>query len=93
MSVLVIGGTGFIGWRIRLEPARPVPTPAVAGGRVFFGAGFGSFDFFAFDALTGRVLWKTVGDRPPADAKDAAGENDVAKERDGAEDLARGSLP
>lgn len=50
-------GTGFGGWRIRLTPARAVPTPAVAGDRVFFGAGFGSYDFFAFDAKTGAPAW------------------------------------
>ncbi len=50
--------TGFSGWRIRLKPERPVPTPALAGGRVFFGAGFGSYDFFAFDARTGVPAWQ-----------------------------------
>ncbi len=51
-------GTGLSGWRIRLQPARPVPTPAIADGRVFFGAGFGSYDFFAFDARTGAPAWR-----------------------------------
>lgn len=49
--------TGFGGWRIVLEPKRAVPTPAVANGSVFVGGGFGSYDFFAFDARTGAPAW------------------------------------
>jgi outer membrane protein assembly factor BamB len=50
--------TGFGGWRIALEPKRAITTPAVAGGHVFVGGGFGSYDFFAFDAHTGAPAWR-----------------------------------
>src|SRR5271165_2587541 len=61
-------GTGFGGWRIRIDPRRAVPTPAIAGSRAFVGAGFGSFEFYAFDARTGAVIWnlRTKDDGPTA---------------------------
>ncbi len=66
--------TGFGGWRIRLDPKTPVPTPAVAGGRVFVGGGFGSYDFFAFDAQTGAPAWHLhTGDDGPTCAVLAEG--------------------
>lgn len=60
--------TGFSGWRIGLEPRRAVPTPAVAHGRLFVGGGFGSYDFYAFDARTGSAAWHlhTSDDGPTA---------------------------
>src|SRR5262245_20266930 len=60
--------TGFVGWRVRLEPQRAVPTPAVAGGRIFVGGGFGSYDFYSFDARTGAQVWhlRTTDDGPTA---------------------------
>src|ERR1051325_6306531 len=60
--------TGFAGWRIPLEPNRAVPTPAVAQGRLFVGGGFGSYDFYAFDARTGAQVWylQTTDDGPTA---------------------------
>jgi outer membrane protein assembly factor BamB len=47
---------------------RPLATPAVAGGFVFLGGGFGSYDFYALDAETGRVAWQhqTTDDGPTA---------------------------
>ncbi|MCI0746578.1 MAG: PQQ-binding-like beta-propeller repeat protein [Verrucomicrobia subdivision 3 bacterium] len=61
-------GTGFSGWRVRLDTSRAVPTPAAGGGRVYVGAGFGSYDFYSFDALTGRQAWhlSTTDDGPTA---------------------------
>ncbi len=60
--------TGFTGWRVKLETGRAVPTPAVARGRVFVGGGFGSYDFYAFDAPTGAQVWHlgTADDGPTA---------------------------
>jgi Ca-activated chloride channel family protein len=47
---------------------RSLATPAVVGGRVFLGGGFGSFDFYAFDAQTGALAWQyqTADDGPTA---------------------------
>jgi outer membrane protein assembly factor BamB len=63
------------GWKIAIPGERPLASPAIAGGKVFVGGGFGSHEFYAFDAATGRSpsgpprarttarlqpLWKTV---------------------------------
>ena len=60
--------TGFGGWRVRIDPQRAVPTPAVSGSRVFVGGGFASYEFYAFDAHTGTVAWhlRTKDDGPTA---------------------------
>src|ERR1051325_8697041 len=60
--------TGFAGWQIRLETKRAVPTPAVDGDRLFVGAGFGTFEFYSFDARTGAPVWRlrTSDDGPTA---------------------------
>src|SRR5438105_9085911 len=60
--------TGFGGWRLQLDPTRPVPTPAVWRNRVLVGGGFGSFEFYAFDGHTGSVAWhlRTKDDGPTA---------------------------
>ena len=60
--------TGFAGWRVTLEPGRAVPTPAVDRDRIFVGGGFGSYDFYAFDAHTGAQVWHlgTTDDGPTA---------------------------
>ena len=64
----VVAESGRLGWRVRLPGGRPLATPAVAGGRVFLGGGFGSHEFYAFSAGDGRVLWKVAtsddGPRP-----------------------------
>jgi Ca-activated chloride channel homolog len=56
------------GWRLTLPHQRPLATPAVSGGRVFLGGGFGSYEFYALDADTGRVAWEyqTQDDGPTA---------------------------
>jgi outer membrane protein assembly factor BamB len=58
------------GWRVAIPGRRPLATPAVVDGRVFLGGGFGSYDFFAFDADTGAVAWQyqTTDDGPTAAA-------------------------
>ena len=60
--------TGFTGWRINIKRGRAVPTPAIGGGRVFVGGGFGSYDFYAFDAKSGSLAWHlpTTDDGPTA---------------------------
>ena len=38
------------GWKVTIPGGRPLATPAVVDGRVFLGGGFGSHEFYAFDA-------------------------------------------
>ena len=59
---------GRTGWKIRIPGQRPLATPAVANGCVFLGGGFGSYDFYAFDADSGAVRWQyqTNDDGPTA---------------------------
>jgi hypothetical protein len=42
------------GWKVKIPGARPLASPAIAEGKVFVGGGFGSHEFYAFDASTGR---------------------------------------
>jgi outer membrane protein assembly factor BamB len=65
-----MGLEGFSGWRVRLTPRRGVPTPAVVGGAVLFGGGFGSHEIYAVDAATGQRRWqyRTTDDGPTAAA-------------------------
>jgi len=46
---------------------RPIATPACADGRLFVGGGFGSHEFFAFDAKTGALAWQVRHSRRRAD--------------------------
>ncbi len=59
---------GFLGWEVRLHGERELPTPCVGGGLVFLGGGFGSYEFYALDADTGRLAWArhTSDDGPTA---------------------------
>jgi outer membrane protein assembly factor BamB len=56
------------GWKVTIPGRRPLATPAVAHGRLFLGGGFGSYEFYAFDAATGRLAWQyqTTDDGPTA---------------------------
>jgi outer membrane protein assembly factor BamB len=47
---------------------RPSASAGVASGRLFLGGGFGSYDFYALDAVSGHVLWQyqTEDDGPTA---------------------------
>lgn len=56
------------GWQLKMPGDRPLATPAVVDGQVFLGGGFGSYDFFALAADTGRVIWhyQTEDDGPTA---------------------------
>ncbi|MEN6448996.1 MAG: PQQ-binding-like beta-propeller repeat protein, partial [Thermoguttaceae bacterium] len=56
------------GWKVVIPGNRPLATPAVVGGKLFIGGGFGSYEFYAFDAKTGKLLWqyRTADDGPTA---------------------------
>ncbi len=55
-------------WVVRLPGNRPIATPAYADGRLFVGGGYGSHEFYAFDAKTGKEIWRlhTSDDGPTA---------------------------
>jgi outer membrane protein assembly factor BamB len=59
---------GKVGWKMVIPGNRPLATPAIADGRVFIGAGFGSHEFYCFDAKTGKKVWvhQTGDDGPTA---------------------------
>jgi Ca-activated chloride channel family protein len=56
------------GWKLDIPGNRPLATPAVVDGKVFVGGGFGSHEFYAVDAVTGKKLWQyqTADDGPTA---------------------------
>ena len=56
-------------WALRITGGRPIATPAYWGGMVFIGGGYGSHEFYAFDARTGALKWKVnTGDDGPTAA-------------------------
>ncbi|MFP6900435.1 MAG: PQQ-binding-like beta-propeller repeat protein, partial [Opitutales bacterium] len=59
---------GRRGWMNSFPGARPIATPAYDKGMLFVGGGYGSYEFYAFDAPTGEVAWsiKTSDDGPTA---------------------------
>ena len=60
---------GKEGWVVRVPGGRPLATPAYADGMLFVGGGYGSNEFYAFDARTGRLAWKiNSGDDGPTAA-------------------------
>src|ERR1044072_8172832 len=60
---------GREGWVVRIPGGRPLATPAYSNGRLFVGGGYGSHEFYAFDAKTGKMVWKTnTGDDGPTAA-------------------------
>jgi Ca-activated chloride channel family protein len=56
------------GWGIKIPGGRPIATPAYADGMIFVGGGYGSYEFYAFNAQTGEMVWsiKTADDGPTA---------------------------
>jgi outer membrane protein assembly factor BamB len=56
------------GWKMTITAGRPLATPAVDGGKVFLGGGFGGHEFYALDAVTGKKIWQyqTTDDGPTA---------------------------
>ncbi len=59
---------GKAGWALKIPGERPIATPAYADGMIFVGGGYGSHEFYAFDAATGALRWqiKTSDDGPTA---------------------------
>jgi len=65
---------GRSGWVLQLPGGRPIATPAYADGMLFVGGGYGSHEFYAIDAETGRIIWKIqTGDDGPTAAVVADG--------------------
>lgn len=60
--------TGKTGWKVRVPGNRPLATVAYEDGMIFVGGGYGSYEFYAFDARTGKQAWmfKTGDDGPTA---------------------------
>ena len=56
------------GWKVKIPGNHALATPAVVDGKLFIGGGFGSYEFYAFDAQTGKMLWqyRTSDDGPTA---------------------------
>jgi outer membrane protein assembly factor BamB len=56
------------GWKLAIPGNRPLATPSVVNGKVFTGGGFGSHEFYAFDAVSGKQVWqyRTGDDGPTA---------------------------
>ena len=60
---------GHEGWIVRVPGGRPIATPAYADGILFVGGGYGSHEFYAFNANTGDLVWKiNTGDDGPTAA-------------------------
>ena len=59
---------GKSGWVLRIPGGHAIATPAYSDGMLFVGGGYGSHEFYAFNALTGAMVWrsKTSDDGPSA---------------------------
>jgi outer membrane protein assembly factor BamB len=57
---------GFVGWRLKLQHDRAIPTPCWHEGKLYVAGGFGSYDFYRVDAESGQVDWhyRTPDDGP-----------------------------
>src|SRR5215472_17910602 len=65
---------GKTGWVLRLPGRRPIATPAYADGMLFVGGGYGSHEFYAVDADSGKIIWRIqTGDDGPTAAVVADG--------------------
>jgi len=54
---------------VRIPGGRPIATPAYDNGLLFVGGGYGSHEFYAFQADTGELVWKiNTGDDGPTAA-------------------------
>lgn len=47
------------GFEIQLPGNYPIPTPAVQDGRLYVSGGFGTKQFYCFEAATGKFIWGT----------------------------------
>jgi outer membrane protein assembly factor BamB len=69
-----VAPSGQRGWQVKIPGGRALATPAVVDGMVFVGGGFGSNEFYAFDAATGQPRWAIrVSDDGPTAAVVAEG--------------------
>jgi Ca-activated chloride channel family protein len=60
---------GKSGWRVQIPGGRALATPAVVDDTIYVGGGFGSHEFYAFDAKSGAPRWAiTVSDDGPTAA-------------------------
>ena len=60
---------GWDGWQVDLPGKFQLATPCVVDGMVYIGGGFGSYEFYAFDATSGRPVWRIkVNDDGPTAA-------------------------
>ncbi|MGB9721028.1 MAG: PQQ-binding-like beta-propeller repeat protein [bacterium] len=59
---------GHIAWKVKIPGNRPLATVAYENGLIFLGGGYGSYEFYALDAETGKLAWmfKTGDDGPTA---------------------------
>jgi outer membrane protein assembly factor BamB len=59
--------SGKMAWSVKIGP-QPLATPAIVDGKLFVGGGFGSYEFYCYDARSGKKLWmhKTTDDGPTA---------------------------
>jgi len=55
------------GFKIKLPSASNVPTPTFYKGKIYMSGGFGSKEYYAFDAKTGEKIWAiTLDDDGPS---------------------------
>lgn len=61
-------GPKLHGWIIELPGNHPLCTPTYYNGKLYVGGGYGSYEFYAFDAATGNLAWQyhTDDDGPTA---------------------------
>jgi len=60
--------SGRSAWKLQIPGNRPLATVAYGEGLIFVGGGYGSYEFYAFEAKTGKPAWtyKTGDDGPTA---------------------------
>jgi Ca-activated chloride channel family protein len=60
--------SGRKAWKVTIPGNMPLATVAYDDGMVFVGGGYGSYEFYAFEAQTGKLAWmfKTGDDGPTA---------------------------
>lgn len=57
------------GWIIEIPGDRPIATPTYYEGKLYVGGGYGSYEFYCFDAETGNLIWQIkTGDDGPTGA-------------------------
>ncbi len=59
---------GLSGWVIKIPGSRALATPAIYDNKIYIGGGYGSHEFYCFDAEAGKLIWqyKTSDDGPSA---------------------------